>query len=331
MEYSCVDVGRTGCPCILAESGECYVCDMLRSGHCGCGISWKGSCPYTEFVQNGGLQNVLQHAGDEKAAAHEGMQAEIQKSMSGGNAYCLDAAVKKYDEDLYVITAYMGIGMSVRFCEYGSFVMVQSGLGYSLPVSVMSAEKGKQADILRMAVRTAGPKSKNLIDDCIRNEKIIFTGPFYSGISRADRIKPSDTLVILRGVAAAPFINIMNIWRRRKYFSGRTEIFIDKHRLSDTFLDEYLGDVRYNTVNLDSHEDMLTLAESAGGFGQIIFFASPYHTDEFLKLLPERKSDIIISNSANMCCGEGICGACSYTDAEGRTIRKCKCVEQHNI
>ena len=34
---------------------------------------------------------------------------------------------------------------------------------------------------------------------------------------------------------------------------------------------------------------------------------------------------LVISNNATMCCGEGICGACTEVTEDGQVIRRCKC------
>lgn len=41
------------------------------------------------------------------------------------------------------------------------------------------------------------------------------------------------------------------------------------------------------------------------------------------KALPD--CDLAVSNNFRLCCGEGICGACTVTDESGETIRMCKC------
>ena len=47
----CIDAGREGCPCALAEYGKCLVCSKLRGGSCE-DCNWQGSCIYTLYQQN---------------------------------------------------------------------------------------------------------------------------------------------------------------------------------------------------------------------------------------------------------------------------------------
>ena len=59
----------------------------------------------------------------------------------------------------------------------------------------------------------------------------------------------------------------------------------------------------------------------------IFLMLSPY----YCRLLAERfdldLAQVIYPNHANICCGLGLCGACSHTDADGVTVRACKCSE----
>ena len=48
----CIDAGRQGCPCALAECGQCLICAKLRGGTCQ-ECSWQGTCIYSLYEQNG--------------------------------------------------------------------------------------------------------------------------------------------------------------------------------------------------------------------------------------------------------------------------------------
>ena len=55
MKSKCVDAGREGRPCELAEYGACPVCAKLAGGTCD-DCSFPGSCIYSLYVQNGRKQ-----------------------------------------------------------------------------------------------------------------------------------------------------------------------------------------------------------------------------------------------------------------------------------
>ena len=40
-----------------------------------------------------------------------------------------------------------------------------------------------------------------------------------------------------------------------------------------------------------------------------------------------KSSRFVTSNDFNICCGEGVCGACEFETSDGRRIRICKCSE----
>ena len=48
---------------------------------------------------------------------------------------------------------------------------------------------------------------------------------------------------------------------------------------------------------------------------------SPYYADQI-----EAAADggVVRPNSGNLCCGEGVCGACAYDDEAGKTVHRCK-------
>ena len=58
----------------------------------------------------------------------------------------------------------------------------------------------------------------------------------------------------------------------------------------------------------------------------VMMLVSPYFAKKLTEGLTEREqARLICPNTANLCCGEGICGACAYTDEAGQTVRLCKC------
>ena len=113
MEYRCVDVGTEKCPCILMEAGQCYTCRMCRDGVCACGESWRGSCPYTTWLQQGG---------------------RIQEAPRVYKASIL--AVREYAPHLSVVTLSVPRGLAQRCRTLGTYIIVES-LGWQIPLSVL--------------------------------------------------------------------------------------------------------------------------------------------------------------------------------------------------
>ena len=236
MEYRCVDVGTEKCPCILMEAGQCYTCRMCRDGVCACGESWRGSCPYTTWLQQGG---------------------RIQEAPRVYKASIL--AVREYAPHLSVVTLSVPRGLAQRCRTLGTYIIVES-LGWHIPLSVLrstyaagtashttpaaastagtapagsastdiqSASIKTDTDLIpasafppaidaagggqiEIAIQPIGPKSRALLQDLTAPWRI--RGPFYGGLTALGRgaLHPADPLlVIAKGTAIAPLINIL--------------------------------------------------------------------------------------------------------------------------
>lgn len=243
MEYRCVDVGSEKCPCVLMEAGQCYTCRMCRDGVCACGESWRGSCPYTTWLQQGGC---------------------AQEAPRVSEASIL--AVREYAPHLSVVRLSVPRGLAQRCRTLGAYIIVES-LGWQIPLSVLrstytagaashttpaaastagaapaavsaSTSGSASTDIqsasiktdidlipasafpsaidaagggqIEIAIQPIGPKSRALLQDLTAPWRI--RGPFYGGLTALGRgaLHPADPLlVIAKGTAIAPFINML--------------------------------------------------------------------------------------------------------------------------
>lgn len=309
MEYKCVDRGSARCPCALMEAGQCYTCTMSRKGKCDCSVDWQGVCPYNEFLQGGSVPAI-------KGGLPEEFAAEVLE-------------IRKYSEQLAVVRLGVDRGFARRCSLPGSFVMA-SVLGCRVPLSVLRTGWGPGGWI-EIAVQPAGPKTKELLKSCLdRGEQNPgklsclwkISGPFEAGLLNRERLREGEPLtVITKGTAIAPFINI-----KEGFLKGmKVKLLVDDDKLTEDFLADYLADCSWEKVSLTEDEEKILAA--IDGADQVMLLASPYYTERFLGMRPERKGDIITANHANMCCGAGICGACSYTDKDGVTVRRCKYID----
>lgn len=302
MKYKCADRGGGKCPCVLMECGQCYTCTMNRNGICDCGEEWAGVCPYTEFMQ----------AGMVRQAPMQEFEAPVVE-------------MRRYSAQLAVVRLEVPPGAGQACRAAGSFVMVES-LGHWMPLSVLKAELDMEArrGFVELAVQPAGPKSGMLIgnpeDETPKTMKI--RGPYVNGLLNKERLnKDEPLLVVAKGTAAAPFVNIKDNFNREN-----VKVMLDCDKLTEDFAETYLGDTGYEDVSLAG--DLGKICAGIDKFRQIMFLASPFYTEKIFEMRPGRRSDIITANHSNMCCGEGICGACSHTDKDGVTVRMCKCMER---
>ena len=405
MEYRCVDVGSEKCPCVLMEAGQCYTCRMCRDGVCACGESWRGSCPYTTWLQQGGC---------------------AQEAPRVSEASIL--AVREYAPHLSVVTLSVPRGLAQRCRTLGAYIIVES-LGWQIPLSVLrstyaagtashttpaavstagaapagstSTSGSASTDIQSAAIKTdtdlipasafpsaidaagggqieiaiqpIGPKSRALLQDLTAPWRI--RGPFYGGLTALGRgaLHPADPLlVIAKGTAIAPFINMLERFCQAGTQDISTacqtqsltlglRLLIDADKLTADFLTDYLKtqdgqSIPWQPIRLASEMERAAalIAESR----QTLFLASPYYAAQakktFLKsaafdgaarvqhstcglkdcedaISQARNRCLLLPNHANICCGIGICGACSETDGDGVTMRKCKCVQPETM
>lgn len=405
MEYRCVDVGSEKCPCILMEAGQCYTCRMCRDGVCACGESWRGSCPYTTWLQQGGC---------------------AQEAPRVSEASIL--AVREYAPHLSVVTLSVPRGLAQRCRTLGAYIIVES-LGWQIPLSVLrstytagtashttpaaastagaapagsaSTSGSASTDIqsasiktdtdlipasavpsaidaagggqIEIAIQPIGPKSRALLQDLTAPWRI--RGPFYGGLTALGSgvLHPADPLlVIAKGTAIAPFINMLERFCQAgtqdistacqtQSLTPGLRLLIDADKLTADFLTDYLKtqegqSIPWQPIRLASEMERaaMLIAESR----QTLFLASPYYAAQakkaFLKSaafdgaarvqdstcgLKDREDAIsqaqnrclLLPNHANICCGIGICGACSETDGDGVTMRKCKCVQAETM
>ena len=180
-------------------------------------------------------------------------------------------------------------------------------------------------------MQPAGPKTKELLKSCrsreVRDNRKLsgvwkISGPFEAGLLNRERLNRTEPLtVIAKGTAIAPFINM-----KESFLQGtHIKLMVDEDKLAEDFLVDYLADCPWEKVSLA--EDEGKILDAIDEAAQVMLLASPYYTERFLGMRLERKDDIITANHANMCCGAGICGACSYTDKDGVTVRRCRCVD----
>ena len=405
MEYRCVDVGSEKCPCILMEAGQCYTCRMCRDGVCACGESWRGSCPYTTWLQQGGC---------------------AQEAPRVSEASIL--AVREYAPHLSVVTLSVPRGLAQRCRTLGTYIIVES-LGWQIPLSVLrstyaagtashttpaaastagaapagsaSTSGSASTDIqsasiktdtdlipasafpsaidaagggqIEIAIQPIGPKSRALLQDLTAPWRI--RGPFYGGLTALGSgvLHPADPLlVIAKGTAIAPFINMLERFCQAgtqdistacqtQSLTPGLRLLIDADKLTADFLTDYLKtqegqSIPWQPIRLASEMERAAalIAESR----QTLFLASPYYAAQaknaFLKsaafdgaarvqdstcglkdredaISQARNRCLLLPNHANICCGIGICGACSETDGDGVTMRKCKCVQPETM
>ena len=309
MDFSsrdCIDVGTENCPCFLAATGDCLVCSRLQ-GKEACDCSWKGVCIYNEFV----------HGGRRVNNPRQDFEAPIVEK-------------KVYMEDLVVFVLDVGKGFALKADRPGAYLFVRApGMErfYDLPVSVLwsDLEKGQ----IHIAVKIFSGKSKVLRDT---KEKMLLRGVYRNGVLGVKaflrrEIPGGKVLLLSRGIGAAPALHTA------EFLSGRCQVdmIMDTGKITESLIADYdmseSGFRKYlSFADPVDQEDIRRLLKT-GGYGSVGVFASDYYIQTLGRVVREvlPKAELAVSNNFRLCCGEGICGSCSFSDPQGNTLRMCKC------
>ena len=139
MKSKCVDAGREGCPCELAEYGACPVCAKLAGGTCD-DCSFPGSCIYSLYVQNG------------------------RKQVAGRRERLMQVeTVKTYSEDFKVLVIKAEKGFCQKAQTAGAYVFVRAegeSRWHDMPVSVLKAEPEEER--IHLGISRCGVKSASI-------------------------------------------------------------------------------------------------------------------------------------------------------------------------
>lgn len=302
----CIDAGSENCPCYLAVTGDCLLCTRLQNKQ-SCDCNWKGVCIYNEFIQ--GSKRVNNPRSD--------FQARIVEK-------------KYYLDDLVVFTLEVGKGFAIKASRPGSFIFLKdndSKSFYETPLCIMDTDINKGQ--LTVAVKIISAKTKTLAD---AEDSLTVRGVYRNGIIGIKEITGKDVkgkkiLIIAKGIGLAPGMLSANyLW-----YKNRVDLVIDLDKISEELVSDYIGEGEgiIKHLSLSDMEDRKELTDLLyrEKYDSVIILTSDYYLkiigDIVKKILPCAK--IAMINNFKICCGEGICGACSVTDKDGDTFKMCKC------
>lgn len=305
----CIDAGTEFCPCHLAEAGECILCSQLHGKNfCDC-INWKGVCIYKEYVDNG------------------------NKPKPQRKSY-LCQVVKKQDieENLIIYSISVPHKLARDLIHPGAYVFLHhpsTNSFYDMPISVMDVNS--EENIIKLAIETKGVKTKTLsnIDE---NSKIMLRGPFWNGVFGLKNIYTSregTSVIIAKGIGMAPMIPVL----KKLYSNGnKIYIFMDKDPYDSIFIENYLEKYDCTVIPCSilsdgdlspQFKDMLMEFIEKHDVNLIHCDCVDIITLKLIDILGE-KLKMSCCNNTKMCCGEGICGACTTRYSGRRVKRLCK-------
>ena len=311
-KVDCIDCGTEYCPCKLAESGECIICSQLQ-GECFCDCAnWKGVCVYQEYFNNG-------------------MKAkEVRKTYS-----CKVDKVLKLEKELVMIQFEVPHKLAIDLVRPGSYIFIRTDENYffDIPISIMDSDI--ENNTLTIVVEIRGVKTKRL-NEIKEGGEIVIRGPYWNAVFGLDNInkqKNNNCLVLARGIGMAP---MMPVIRKLHANGNEVDVYIDKSPFKDIYVKDYLDpyDVSVRETNLLdkgklSDEGRLIIKHSIEekNIGYIHLAGADILTYSVIEYLDEiGRGDILLSccNNFKMCCGEGICGACTARFAGHKVKHFCK-------
>lgn len=314
--YTCVDAGTEHCPCYLAVTGDCLVCSRLQ-GKETCDCDWQGVCVYNEFIQGG--KQINQPRREHPAA--------ILKKI-------------KYLDDLAVFILEVGRGFALRASRIGSYVFLrhpEDAGYYDAPISILKADEN--LGTIHVAVKEIASKTRRLME---AEGRLLVRGVYRGGIQGVRYLQPAylkgkKLLFITKGVGAAPAL--LAAEQLSKQGGMRLDWAVDMEKISARLFEDYGVSLlpegngqQAEELSLSSPRGRSQLRHMLrqGGYDVVAIMASDYFVETISAMVREElpQAKIAFSNNVHLCCGEGVCGACTRTDAQGNTFRMCKCQKE---
>lgn len=298
---SCADSGSKYCPCHLAYSNDCIRCNMLNKNKI-CDCIWQGVCIYNEVNHNKNSP-VLQRS-----------------------EYLCDIESMKVTEDnTYLIRIKIPKELSKDLRSPGSYVLIkrkdkESDI-FSAPISVMDVDLDK--NILEVIVRPTGIKTKGIINF----NQVYIRGPYFNGLFGIKDIKStskSNCLIILNGLSQ---VNSINVIRRLIENGNKVDVFINHNGVILDNVVKKIHDLGANIYHIDIAQDKEFISDYIkSNYIKLVYSGASNHFNKFVMDIVDSIDENIklaVSNNNLICCGEGICGACSI-DLNGVKVKTCK-------
>ncbi|ERI91354.1 oxidoreductase family protein [Clostridiales bacterium oral taxon 876 str. F0540] len=305
----CIDAGTEFCPCHLAETGDCILCSQLSGKNfCDC-INWKGVCIYQEFIWNGGKAK------------------KTRKIFS-----CKIIKKETLEKRLIVLTISAPHELVKNLVHPGSYVFLRNSKTsqfYDAPISIMDTDIDENLLIVGIELKGIKTKSLNLLNE---GDSILVRGPYWNGdlgLRNIYKSKEGTSVIITRGIGQAPMVPVL----KKLYSNGNKVIVImDRANYKNVFVQKYLELCNCRVIECNTlqsgglSEDLKNILNNIMDNETInlIHCSGPdilnYKVLDFIG----NKVDFSCCNNSKMCCGEGVCGACS-TRYKGHKVKKlCK-------
>lgn len=297
----CADAGGKYCPCHLAHSGDCIKCSLIR-GEKTCECKWQGVCIFNELQHN-------------KILPVEERKEEICKIIES----------KEIEDKIYLMKIQVPSYLMRYLSEPGAYVFLKDrnreSIYFNAPISVMDVDEVD--NILEVIIVPRGIKTKPLVN----TEEILMKAPYFNGIFGLKEIKSNQCdkcVVILDGLSQ---VNSINVIKRLIRNNNEVEVFINENGKRLKIVEDKIKGmgININLFNLDNKKDILENYLRNNKVSFVYSCGLIYFDKDILQLVDNIDESIkfAIPNNNLICCGEGICGACTVRLNNCR-IKTCK-------
>lgn len=297
----CADAGGKYCPCHLAHSGDCIKCSLIR-GEKTCECKWQGVCIFNELQHN-------------KILPVEERKEEICKIIES----------KEIEDKIYLMKIQVPSYLMRYLSEPGAYVFLKDrnreSIYFNAPISVMDVDEVD--NILEVIIVPRGIKTKPLVN----TEEILMKAPYFNGIFGLKEIKSNQCdkcVVILDGLSQ---VNSINVIKRLIRNNNEVEVFINENGKRLKIVEDKIKGmgININLFNLDNKKDILENYLRNNKVSFVYSCGLIYFNKDILQLVDNIDESIkfAIPNNNLICCGEGICGACTVRLNNCR-IKTCK-------
>ncbi|WP_244835383.1 sulfide/dihydroorotate dehydrogenase-like FAD/NAD-binding protein [Clostridium sp. BJN0001] len=307
----CIDCGTEFCPCKLAETNECIICSQCQGKNfCDC-LNWKGVCVFQEFYNNG------------------------YKAKPGRKIYsCKICDMKNSDDNLIMFKIEIPHKLAIDLKRPGTYIFLRTDENqyFDIPISISKTDIDN--DIIMVVIEIKGIKTKKLLN-YKTGDNILLRGPYFNGVFGINNIlksKSEKSLILAKGIGYAPSIPVIE---RLISNSCSVSICIDKSPFNEILDDDFFKNnnlkISYNSLlkkgNLTEIAKALIEKSIDSGITHIHIAGADILTYSVINYLDSiDRKDIKLSclNNFKMCCGEGICGACTVRYKNHKIRRYCK-------
>ena len=218
----------------------------------------------------------------------------------------------------------------------GGFVFVRrkdAASWYDVPISVQFEEM--MVGSIGMTVLFRGVKTAQF-KDLAEGDTLLIRGPFNNGLLGLQHLEAQQSsrcLILTKGIGLLPSVSAVRYLQSRH---NETELYVDEGNFSPSILKFQLDlfELPYRPLTLlDDDDELSTPAKHVirrfvtDGGSLIHVGASEYVIHQvaaYLHYIGSSHVKLSACNNAKMCCGEGVCGACTEITADRRVIHHCK-------